>query len=247
MSSSNDGGVRIEVDERDEEDNSERSYRVRDGCCHDTTLVDNSEPCVWLLGAMGVMGLIAGFLQGSTICVIIGACLVLLGLISSWRIRVLGQAYAIMKSVHRLEMINDSLAATNDKLEIEIVRFRKTQTTMERQLREQEIQNTLLAEQVNTFQGIVGLLGENVTDIEQSTARLNEIYYKYKAENVRQTRNNLMQLFFIMDKDEDGVLTKEELTSMKHAVEEIRGHTMKQFDTDGDGEVSIQEFIDAVQ
>lgn len=245
MNSDEDGGVRIDIDEDD--DTVERSYSVNKGCCHDTSIVDNSEPCVWLLGAMGVMGLIAGIIQGSTIGVVIGACLILLGLISSWRIRVLGQAYAIMKSVHRLEMVNDSLAATNDKLETEITRFRKTQTNMERQIREQEIQNTLLTEQINTFQGIVGLLGENVTDIEHSTAQLNEIYYKYKAENVRQTRNNLMQLFFIMDKDENGVLTKEELDSMKHAVEEIRGCTMKEVDTDGNGEVSIQEFIDAVQ
>lgn len=220
---------------------SEVESQDKDECCASTRGVsDPSEPCIWILGVMGVVGVIAGFLQGSTVCIVVGACLVVLGLLTSWRVRVLGQAFAIMKSVLRLER-------ANAELELEVSALHTIRSRMETQIHAQRLQISEFREQLDDFKGMLGLLGDNVGDIDQVTDKLTGIYNDYKIENIRQTRNNLMQLFFLLDRDDDGFLTQAELKKMRHVVEEMRGRGMNDIDTDKDGKVTISEFLSAIE
>lgn len=210
-------------------------------CCAPLSgLSDTSEPCIWILGAMGVVGVVAGILQGSTVGTIVGSCLVVLGLLTSWRVRVLGQAFAIMKSVLRLEK-------ANAELELEVEALRTIRSRMETQIHMQRLQISEFKGQLEDFKGMLGLLGDNVGNIDEITEKLLKIYNDYQIENLRQTRNNLMQLFFLMDRDDDGFLTQSELKKMRHVVEEMRGRGMSDIDTDDDGKVTISEFLSAIE
>lgn len=212
------------ADDASEEHRDESCFRIS----------DFSEPCVWVLTVVGVVGLLFGIIQSSTISIVIGSCMIFLGLLSGWRIRVLGMAYALMQSV-------DQLRDENNRLHSEVGRLRAIRTQMEIQLHEQVIQTDSLKNLNHEYKGALGLLGENVKDVNEASDKLLALYTKYKEENVKHERNNLIQLFHVIDRDNSGQLSKEEMDSMRDFVKKAYGRDINEFDTDEDGVVTITE------
>lgn len=200
-------------------------------CCH---ISDYSEPCIWVLTAVGLAGLLVGIIQSSTIGMVIGGCMIFLGILSGWRVHVLGVAFALMESV-------DQLREENLRLNGEISHLRAIRTQMEIQLHEQEVQTEKLTDLANEYKGALGLLGENVKDSKEASDRLLDLYRKYKEENLKQERNNLIQLFHIIDRDNSGQLSKEEMDNMREFVKSAYGRDINEFDTDRDGVVTMVE------
>lgn len=137
--------------------------------------------------------------------------------IAEWRIRMLGVAKALMESVDELNEEIDGLKMENDKL----------------------------ADEVKKFENIVGLLDENVGDVEKVKDELFKLWKDYQRENRRAQANNLLSLYSLVDKDRNSVLSKSELDQMSVYIKEVYGETFDfdALDRDDDGGVSIGEFF----
>lgn len=211
---------------------SETSHEGERGIC--CRVSDYSEPCIWILTAIGLAGLLVGIIQSSVIGMVVGGCMIFLGILSGWRVHVLGVAFALMESV-------DQLREENNRLRDEICHLRAIRTQMEIQLHEQEIQTVRLEELANDYKGALGLLGDNVKDSKEASERLLGLYTKYKEENLKHERNNLIQLFHVIDRDNNGELSKEEMDNMREFVKSAYGRDISEFDTDADGMVTMLE------
>ena len=225
----------------DEELDSDGSHSVTGGrgCC-DNTISDKSEPCIWIFTIVGVIGIVAAVLQASTFGLVVAVCMTLLGLLSSWRVRVLGIAHSLMESVSRLHH-------ENNRLSTEVAGLRAIRTTLEIHLRDQEEMVDKLKEVSADYEGMLGILGNNVSGVGEASERLRGLYRMYKEENIKQERNNIVQLFHIIDKDNNGVLTAKEMEQMKNYVSVAYGKDMKDYDTDSNGSVSLEELIISIK
>lgn len=221
-----------------EQDGDESVASRRGGCSN--TLSDKSEPCIWMLTVVGVVGIVVSVIQASTFGMVVAVCMTVLGLLSSWRVRVLGIAHSLMESVSRLH--NE-----NNRLSTEVAGLRTIRTSLEIHLHDQEEMVDKLKEVSADYEGMLGILGTNVSGVEEASERLRSLYKMYKEENLKQERNNIVQLFHIIDKDNNGVLTSKEMEQMKKYVRVAYGKDMTQYDTDSNGSVSLEELIMSIK
>ena len=202
-------------------------------------IIDNSEPCIWVMGLLGIVGVVVGLIPPSAFLLTIAVSLILLAILSSWRVRVLGSAYALMESVDTLREENDRLADEVKHLDEIITVLECASTTFREEV-------VVFKRQNDDLKGVIGLVGEGVGDINEATNRLLTLYEKYKEENVRQEKNNLMALFDVIDQDNDGILDGNEMSKLKQYVARAYNRDITDFDGNADGDVSFEEFVENV-
>lgn len=165
-------------------------------------LIDYSEPCFWLLAVTGGIGVVYSGIESWWYFTFGSIVAVLCAFIAGWRVRVLGLAQNLEESVNNLEHNNQQLARENTKLQNEV---------------------STLQTEINKFSKMVGLLGNNVTGIDNVKQELFLLVDKYEMANKRFESNNLMDLFFLVDKDKNSFLSPGELTQMKEYVKAFYG------------------------
>lgn len=217
--------------------------------CLGYPLIDNSEPCFWIMFLLGLAGIIyAGFetwwffLLFSTIAVVVS-------FIAGWRVRKLGVAKQLMESVTNLKeqnevLINEveELNTNNRILKNELVHFSR--------LNEKYTQeNRVLAHENQKFLKLNGLLKDNVIDIKTTKDQLFALIERYEKENEKFEANNLMHLFFIVDRDNSSFLTTEECSQMNVYVKNIYDIDMNldKLDKDKDQKITITEFVNGLR
>jgi hypothetical protein len=107
-------------------------------------------------------------------------------------------------------------------------------------------ENLQLKEEIEKFEGIVGILGDNVGSIHDAKNELFKMYNQYKIENNRYESNNLLTLFGLVDKDQNSRLDTDEIDRMKEYIKIVykEEYDFSTLDRDGDGTVSIKEFFE---
>ena len=158
------------------------------------------------------------FQNPSTLNIIIKLCIILIFLISEWRIRKLAIAKKLMESVN-------NFSEENIKLKNEINVFR---------------------DENDKFKEILGLFGDNVEDIEKTKKDLIDLYEKYRIENERYVSNNLLNLFGLVDKDQNSILDENEIKRMKEYIKIVykQDFDFDILDKNQDGSISLKEFFD---
>lgn len=200
-------------------------------------VVDYSEPCVWAILAFGTVALVASFLPfGGEFWTGVAASLVFLGVLSTWRIRTLGTAYALLESVDDLHNENNRLMRRVSELQTLGAELRET-------IASQEAANEELRKTTEDLQGILGIVGDRVGDIDAVLTTLRDLYHKYRSENIKHERNNLLSFFDVVDRNNDGTLDSEEMARFRSFAEKVYGTQLESLDRDRDGRVSLQEFI----
>lgn len=144
--------------------------------------------------------------------------------VAEWRVRGLAVAKKLMDSVRDLRGENEKLKETNEELEAEVNKFKG---------------------EVEKFEQMVGLLGDNVEDLEEAKNQLFKLYEQYRLENKRFESNNLLTLFGLVDKNEDSILDEEEIKRMEDYVRIVYGteFDFNKLDRNGDGSVTLKEFF----
>lgn len=209
--------------------------RKKQGCCR---VVDYSEPVIWIATVFGVISLVYAILSAPTYWLVASVVLLVLGCLSTWRIRKLGVAFALMESVDDLRVENTRLAGEVDSLEEVGVQLEEGNRVLTEN-------NDRLAEDLGKFEGMVGLLGEGVGDIEAAKKGLVLLYDNYKKENARYQANNTLSLFTIVDGDRSGDLSEEEVKRMQGYIRAAYGFELdlKDHDTNHDCAISLEEFV----
>lgn len=229
-------------------------------CC---PIVDYSEPFLWLVLVFGVVGLIFALVKEHWISVALSASAIVMSVVSLWRIRKLGIAYFLMESVDRLTKENQRLGTsvselqeTNDSLSKRITELHDVERQLKEGNREMKRISVLQSDQLTKFKTentklmeAVGLVGENVTDLEVAKNQLFALLDDIKKENDRAQANNQVQLFLTVDRDKDERLNKSEIEQMRGYCELVYGKKLdlSQLDTDNDGLVSFKEFVSLFQ
>lgn len=199
-------------------------------------IIDNSEPCIWVMGLLGIVGVVVGLIPPSAFLLTVAVSLILLAILSSWRVRVLGSAYALMESV-------DTLREENDRLADEVKNLNESVTVLKEASAFFREEVVVFKRQNDDLKGVIGLVGDGVRDIDAATDRILALYEKYKEENVRQEKNNLMALFDVIDRDNDGILDEKEMSKLKQYVARAYNRDITDFDGNADGNVSFEEFV----
>lgn len=190
---------------------------TEESCCK-LKIIDKSEPLIITGIIASASGLTIALVAGSTGLVVVSSILTLSSIVSEWRVRSLGVAKGLMDSVRDLEGENIQLKTNNKKLESEIEKF----------------------------QNIVGLLDENVGDIEKAKEELFNLYEKYQEENKKQESNNLLTLFGLVDRNQDSRLSPDELSRLAEYIKIVYGQEIdfEVLDKDDNGYVSLEEFFE---
>ena len=99
--------------------------------------------------------------------------------------------------------------------------------------------------QVEDLRGITGLLDGTEQDLRDVETKLRAIHQGIRSENMKHQNNNLVSLFTLVDKDNDGELTQEEVTRLHEFVVTVYGRDVdfSSLDRDGDARLSLPEFI----
>lgn len=107
-------------------------------------------------------------------------------------------------------------------------------------------ENEKLKTEVEKFENIVGLLDDNVGDIEVVKDQLFQLYDQYQKENFKQQSNNLLTLFGLVDKNEDSKLSPRELQRLREYIKIVYKEDIDFdiLDKDDDGFVSLEEFFE---
>ena len=107
-------------------------------------------------------------------------------------------------------------------------------------------ENEKLKNEVNKFEDMVGLFGDNVNDLEDAKQQLLNLYDKYKSENDRQESNNLLTLFGLVDKNQDSKLSPEEINRLREYIKIVykEEFDFDILDKDDDGYISLKEFFE---
>lgn len=107
-------------------------------------------------------------------------------------------------------------------------------------------ENKRLNTEINKFENILGIFGDNVNDIEKTKNDLFKLYDKYKNENDRYESNNLLTLFGLIDKDQNSKLDPDEIKRMSEYIRIVykQEFDFTKLDCDGDGNISLNEFFE---
>ena len=185
-------------------------------CCR-FEIIDKSEYIVIPSIFIALGGFVFAIVAGPTGMAVATGVVAVSGMVAEWRIRALGVAKKLMDSVRDLKDENERLKLTNLEFEADLVKF----------------------------EDMIGLLGDNVGDLEVAKNQLFELYQKYKDENDRQESNNLLTLFGLVDKNEDSKLSQQEIKRMKEYIRIVykEEFDFDSLDSDDDGFVSLEEFF----
>lgn len=218
-------------------------------CCLGYPLVDNSEPCFWILCSLGIVGIIYAGIETWWFFVLLSGIAVVVSFVAGWRIRKLGVAKQVMESVSEFKHQNTvlthkvgELKTTNRDLTIQVIRFTRINDANRIQIQE-------LASENRKFLKLNGLLEGNVENIETAKNQLFALLDKYERENEKFKANNLMSLFFLVDRDNNSFLTTDECMEMNEYVRNVYNIDMSAhlLDTNNDTRITIKEFTDGLR
>ena len=218
-------------------------------CCLGYPLIDNSEPCFWIMCLMGCVGLVYAGVETWWFFLLFSAIAIVASFIAGWRVRKLGVAKQLMESVTEFKHQNDILTAEIDELHTnnrnltnEVLHFTHVNEKM-------SIEVKVLNRENQNFHKLNGLLKENVGDVEATKKQLFALLGKYEKENEKFQANNLMHLFFLVDRDNNSFLTQVECTQMNQYVLNIYGISMDldKLDEDKDEKITIKEFVNGLR
>lgn len=226
-------------------------YKQPSSCCK---IIDYSEPVIFIVIIFSIISVIYTIIDSiNKYWLIFSITIIICFLICLWRIRKLGIAYAIMESVNEFKKQNKLLSNEVNELNNINNNLDQQVDTLICNLRMMEQHNIRLSDsnyklemKTKELSGLVGLLGENVNDIDKATEDLLLLYNKYKNENNRYESNNMLSLFNLVDQDNNGKLNKDEITRLKEYVKIVYHHDLNldKYDINGDHVVSLKEFIE---
>jgi len=196
----------------------------RHSCCKWEIIDYWGEPAIIVGGISAGIALVYAVAMGYQIVPWVSGISLAGAGVAEWRVRGLAVAKHLMDSVRDLRTENQKLKETNESLESKVKKFQ---------------------DELEKFEDMVGLLGDNVQDIEETKASLMKLYDQYKIENTRYESNNLLTLFGLVDKNEDSKLSPAEIKRMEDYVRIVYGEDFDFdiLDRDGDGSVSLKEFF----
>jgi len=198
-----------------------KEIREPRSCCNFRIVDWWGEPFIIIGGIAALTGLVYAAVTAVTIITVVSVISLVGTGIAHRRVRVLSTAKHLMDSV-------DDLKKENGKLKDSIVEFKSEN---------------------KKFEGIVGLLDNDVKDISKVKEQLFNIYEGYEVENSRYEGNNLLSLFKLVDKNNDTNLSPDEMEKMARYTKIFYGHefNFNEFDKNQDGTVSMEEFVNSIK
>ncbi len=242
------------------------------GCC--CGCADFSIP-IFGIGALIALvhGIYSIFTAGTLI--IVSFCVLLATeVVAIWRVQVLGQAKKIAESIIDFEEENDRLKCTVDdlgqtenmlrddleQLNEDLISRRKTERKLQNNIEKQDVllekQDALLENQeellttqkenIENYEVMLGLFGDKVGDIDKVRKQLSDLVKEYKFQNHRQEANTLITLFGLIDRNNDGTLSQDEIIEMNSYIKIAYGeaYDFSRLDTDLSGDISLEEFFE---
>ena len=221
-------------------------------CCslHSAGIVDISEPLFYILALLTCIGLAyVGIADFSTLMMIIMVYAVLASLIAIWRIRKLGVAKSLMDSVMTLNEENEELRLSVERLQSQTLSLEKVNVRLRASITELCRETEAYKKENTRFSKLVGLLDSNVSDFETSKAVLLKDIERLETANLRYEANNLMNLFFLVDRDQGGYITPDEMEKMNEYTRAVYGLDLDlaTMDRNTDGKVDVKEFVAEVE
>jgi len=207
-------------------------------CCK-FEIIDKSEWIIIPGICLAVGGFVFAVVSGPVGLAVVTGVVVVAGLVAEWRVRALGVAKKLMDSVNDLKDENDKLKLMNEVFETQLGIFGDENDKL-------KLINIKFGSEIEKFENVVGLLGDNVEDLESAKTQLFDLYNKYKIENDKQESNNLLTLFGLVDKNQDSRLSKTELQRMREYIKIVYNEDFDFdiLDSDDDGVVSLKEFFE---
>ena len=187
-------------------------------------LRDYSEPCFWVSGLFGAVSIVYSAIIGAGYWIAASACLCFTGSLGAQRAHSLGLASSIGESADVLREENEKLIETNEKIEKEVGELRV---------------------RVDDLRGITGLLDGTEEDLRDVETRLRATYQGIQSENKKHQNNNLVSLFSLVDKNDNGELSRDEVDRLHAFVLAVydRDVDFSVLDLDRDGKLTLTEFI----
>jgi len=207
-------------------------------CCK-FEIIDKAEWIIIPGICLAVGGFVFAVVSGPVGLAVVTGVVVVAGLVAEWRVRALGVAKKLMDSVNDLKDENDKLKLMNEVFETQLGIFGDENDKL-------KLINIKFGSEIEKFENVVGLLGDNVEDLESAKTQLFDLYNKYKIENDKQESNNLLTLFGLVDKNQDSRLSKTELQRMREYIKIVYNEDFDFdiLDSDDDGVVSLKEFFE---
>lgn len=164
------------------------------------------------------------------------------GLLEHLRVRRLGEAASIAESIEAFREQNNVLRRNNNV-------YRGLNDKLSQSITSLEGENNKFREQNKQFESSLGILGNNVEDIEKAKTELFALVSTYERENKRYTMNNLIHTFNELDRDNSMQLEKKELPSLKLQAKAIYDIDVDidEMDSIDDDIVTFREFIDYIK
>ena len=185
---------------------------------------DYSEPCLWIGAIFGAVSVCYSAVMGAAYWIVASACLCCTGSIGAQRVHSLGLASSMAESAETYREENEKLVRTVADL---------------------EAANQTFEVQVNDLRGIAKLLEGNERDLNEVEAKLRGTFHGIQRENRKHQNNNLVSLFTIVDKNNNGSLSPEEVERLAGYVETVYGQRMdlSALDDNNDKVLDLPEFI----
>jgi hypothetical protein len=215
-------------------------------------LIDNYEPAIIIGGMSSLVGVAYSIMMGLTGWSVVTGIATVSAVIAEWRVRTLGVARDLMESVDVLKAENLLLRETREGLAIVADELRHDHYVMVNMISSMNetqvaLENEAIAlkSENDRFVAGIALLGGEMANLSNVKEQFLELYEQVRGENFRQEANNLLSLFFLLDKNHNSVLDENEVENLQGYLEIVYGsrYDFSRLDRDGDGAVSLAEFF----
>lgn len=185
---------------------------------------DWSQPCFWVSCIFGTVSTVYSVIVGTGYWIAASACLCFTGSLGAQRTHSLGLSKSIAESADAFKEENQKLLETNERIKEDV---------------------EALEGQVEDLRGITGLLDGTEQDLRDVETKLRALHQGIRSENLKHQNNNLVSLFTLVDKDNDGELSSSEVARLQDFVLTVydREIDFPSLDSDGDGRLTLPEFI----